>query len=323
MAFFNWNNMGLLLFVMLWALPAMASPLLQRGFFPTANFVLSWQQYLPADIPLEKLNLYTSDTHVMQPGLQLSMAVHAEVIRISTGFRYSYKVSNSRNSVQSVVLLGLDRRAPISEQAGGALFLNMGIRNPYGNAIVWYSRPDVGARVRVVDVVLGSAKFEIPVSEVGVSPGEAVSGMSFESIYLPGIVTAFGRGKGWLVDMRIGSVVPAPFNEYMSGKTLGPVLLAQDMSAMAFSKYMQGLVTESVALGWLTGDVAVKAKAFANSLETATTSEAFPALYQAFHGYLTGFWFGTSDMTSEGKTLMLLNLEYGMQRFPVLPAKVL
>lgn len=302
---------------LLWALPVGASPLSVRGFFPTANFELSWQRYLPADIPLEKLNLYTADTHVMQPGLQLSMTVHAEVVRISTGFQYSYKVSNAKSSVQSIVLIGMDRMAPISAQVGGPVFLNMGIKNPYGNAIVWYSRPDVGARVRVVDVVLGSARVQIPVPEVGVSPGETVSGMSFESVYLPGIVTVFGRGKGWLVDARIGNFVPAPFNEYLSGKTLGPVLLAPDMDAMAFARYMQTLVSEAVALGWLTGDVAARAKTFSKSLDTATGPEAFPALYQAFYGYLTGFWFGTSDMTSEGRALMLLNLEYAMQRFPV------
>ena len=328
MASFSWNSIRryafwILPIVMIWALPVMASPLLQRGFFPTANFALSWQQYLPADIPLAKLNLYTADTRVMQPGLQLTMSVEAEVVRVSTGFRYSYKVSNAKSSVQSLFLFGIARGAPISEQAGGPVFLTMGVKNPYSNAIVWYSRPDVGVKTRMVDVVLGSGRVQIPVPEVGVLPGEEVSGMSFESKHLPGILTVFGRGKGWMVDAKTGGFVPAPFNEYLSGKTLGPVLLSRNIDAMAFSKYMQGLVTESLALGWLTGDVAVKARGFANSLETATTSEAFPALYQSFHGYLTGFWFGTSDMTSEGRSLMLRNLEYAMQRFPVLPPKAL
>jgi hypothetical protein len=305
----------ILLFLWLTGMPALAAQLSQRALFPTANFDLHWQRYL-SEVPLHKINLYTVDRYVMQPGFQLSPEVRAEVLRIPKGFRYSYRLANGKSSVQSWYLFGIARMAPVSAQSGGASFVSMGLKNPYGNAIVWYARPDFGQRTRQVDVVLGNARVQIPVPEVGIAPGEALADLSFESTYLPGIVEAFGRGKGWLVDANIGNFVPAPFNEYLSGKTVGPVQHSLGLDAQGFAAHLGSLVTEAVALGWLTGDLALKSKAFAASLSTEPVS-AHPEIYRAFYGYLTGFWFGTSDMTSEGRSLMLTNLEYAMQRFPV------
>lgn len=294
---------------------AMASSLSQKGFFPTANFTSAWQSYLPADVPVEKLNLYTSNTYVMQPGFQMSVDVYADVVKTEAGFHYTYKLKNAPTSLQTIAVFGLTREAPITAHSGGTLFDVMPSKNPYDNAIGWYPKSDGASKTRIVEMLLGNAGVQIPIVEMGVFPGVMAEGLSVDSLYLPGIVTAFCRGKGWLVKVSYGDFVAAPVNEYVSGKTLGPVLLAQEMDAAAFSKYIQTLVTESISLGWISGGVAVKASALSKGL-SATGAEGDPkTTYKDFNAYLNGFWFGTSEMTSEGRSLLLRNLEYGIQRF--------
>jgi len=294
---------------------AMASPLSQKGFFPTANFTSAWQSYLPADVPIEKLNRYTSPEYVMQPGFQLSADVQATVVKTETGFQYTYTLRNSPASVQSIAVFGLTRAAPIEAHSGGTLFEAMSAKNPYDNAIGWYPRSGINSRTRIVEMLLNNARVQIPVEESGVFPGVTASGMSFRSDYLPGIVPAFCRGKGWLIKVSQGDFVTAPANEYVSGKTLGPVLVAQSMDSSEFARYIQRLVAESVSLGWLSGDVALKSAAMAKNLAGTGATEEPKTTYQAFYDYLNGFWFGTSEMTAEARTLLFLNLEYGMQRF--------
>jgi hypothetical protein len=296
----------------LWVTALTASPLVTKGFFPTANFTQSWQSYLPDDVPMQKVNIYTSPTYVMQPGFQLSASLRAEVVRTKTGFRYTYTVTNAAGSLQALSVLGVDRMAPITAQVPVVRAGLMGAKNPYGNVIGWYPKSAKQARTRVVEMVLGNTQAKIPIVEDGLLPGETLAGLSLESEALPGIVSAFCRGKGWLIKVSQGDFVPEPFNEYVSGKTVGPVLRSQGMDSKAFAGYMRELVGESIALGWLSGDVALKSQSFAKELEI---SESPAMVYKSFYTYLTGFWFGTSEMTSEGQALLLLNLEYGMKQF--------
>lgn len=295
--------------------PAMAGPLSQKGFFPTANFTSAWQSYLPSGVPIEKINLYTSDSYVMQPGFQLAVDVQAEIVKTESGFHYSYTLKNTPESLQSIAVFGITREAPITAHSGGAIFDAMSARNPYGNAIGWYPTSAGVSKTRTLEMLLNNSRVQIPIEESGVFPGMTASGMAFDSDFLPGIVTAFCRGKGWLINVSQGAFITAPVNEHVSGKTLGPVLVAQSMDSSEFAKYIQRLVAESVSLGWLSGEVALTSAVMAKNLAGAGATEAPKMTYKEFHDYLNGFWFGTAEMTAEARTLLSLNLAYGMQRF--------
>ncbi len=304
-----------LLIVLCFALRVDASPLSQRGLFPSESFPVAWQSYLPPDLLLSAVDMEIFEGYVMQPGFQVMPSVRATVTKLETGFRYSYVVTNGAGSLRSLRLFAVEQSTDSHIHVRTPLAKTMGARNPYGNAIGWYLQSKEGPVTRLVALSLDSRQVQIPVSEPGLFPGESVSGLALESTYLPGVVSAFSRGNGWLLRVSSGAFVSAPINDYMSGKTVGPVVGSLAMDELAFSRYMRTLVAESVSLGWLVGDVAVKAVSFSDALASAKTTAERYSLYRSFQTYLTGFWFGTADMTSEGRALLLFNIEYALNRF--------
>lgn len=298
---------------LLWSSNVMASSQLsERSFFPTHNFELAWPTYLPAHATPNAAGIYQTANNLMQPGYFVKAEIQAEVRQDDQGLHYVYTVTNASDSIQPVSLFGIERRAPVYGQKSETLFVPMSLDNPYGY-VVWHVPNTSPTRVRTLSVSVASQSATIPVAEHGLFPKETVTGLGVSSRYLPGIVSAFVRADGWLIDLPTGGFVSAPIHEKVSGKTIGPVLMARGLDAQGFSVYFRGLVEDAIALGWVKGDVAVQSRKFMTALQDPSQDPG--TLYKAFHGYLTGFWFGTADMSSEGKALLVLNAAYAMQQF--------
>lgn len=213
----------------------------------TWNYVVSWQE---GD---ERVRV------VFEPQTKVEVTVATEVSSIaqSNRLKYQYRVLNGEKSKQSLRKLAVEHLSPVSN-AGRSV--PKAPKHWLRAGEYWWSAPLFHYEtVRIPDKPRAWQWFAD--YGHGITPGDSLSIVSFESVSLPGIVNCYGQGQR-KIRLTFPSELPEELSEALypleyfygnsvSGKTVGPVGFPEPFEPVAFTEYIVNLTEESRSLGWI------------------------------------------------------------------------
>ena len=176
---------------------------------------------------------------VLEPANKIEIYVNANVEfnPATQTYRYSYKVTSTKNSLQNVWSFSVECKDSIGS-----------ISSPKGWGAGMYSY------IPVLDWA-GD-----PYHDRVIKPGETVGGFSFQTQGLPGIVKCYAEGYIELFVFsnfesecaeEAGPILPHPIENCVSGNTVGPTAPPEAFEPLSFLDNLISLKEQVYSLGWI------------------------------------------------------------------------
>lgn len=194
-------------------------------------------------------------------GTKVTAIVKANAHREGSDFRYQYSVYNfktSRQGLNTLVVTSKDRVSAITLPDNGwhaVLLTGSGpARIPFAKdkGISWSdSKIREGIPPPPVPQAAGAPS--------GVPPGQSLSGFSFKSLLLPGIVSCYARGWTFIpvthgeAPQEVDSLLLEQTFLYEYGKTVGPVTEPASIDPAKMLNQLRLWTLEARKLGWVNG----------------------------------------------------------------------
>ncbi len=158
-------------------------------------------------------------------------------------YLYSYSVSNSKRARQRLQSLYIENRAPVE--------------NASSPDASWYSSPFTNYLRKQLRVALGWTWSQTKEGRLGIEPGEASSGFSYESADPPAPVVCYVRG--YTEPLRANEDLPEELHAAIDGVawripkglTMGPRKVAQPLDVGRFIQEISEMIDISVRQGWM------------------------------------------------------------------------
>jgi hypothetical protein len=182
------------------------------------------------------------------PHNKIALTSKVNVDQSNNLFQYRFILSNGVTAQQSVwmfdmIIKDLDSLKMVTQPLNWEHFMF-----PKHNKFEWCAVP--------MDTVNG---YIAPIN-----PGQTLSGFSFSSAILPGIVTYYAEGDGPIPHFDEGCATDEPIPGYddltpygpgVVGKTIGPIIVPNSVVPLTFLDTLTSFTIQSRMLGWIKDDV--------------------------------------------------------------------
>jgi hypothetical protein len=252
-----------------------------------------------------------SQDHEIVPHNKIALTQFASLKSSGNAFEYNYVLTNGGSAVQSVwrfelILVQIDSLKVLKAPADWEHFVF-----PKHNTLEWSAIP--------MDTIEG---YIAPIGS-----GQTLSGFSFLSSGLPGIVAYYAEGDGPTPYFDEGQATDEPIPGYddltpygpgVVGRTIGPVLPPSPFVPLNFLDTLTSYTAQSRSLGWIKDQATADKYSgyFASaktSLQQNNASAARSTLQRVLQDANVD---STSNLTSEAYALIRYNTEYLLTQLP-------
>lgn len=218
-------------------------------------------------------------------------------------YLYQYEIENFKTSRQPVRAFRVMMEIPKGTK--------LSIIPPSG-WYFWGPRPSKSA---LNSVFFGADSHGATRPEVYIHPGESLKGFAIEAPGLPGILTAYikGKAKRWTGTEAVE--IPLGLKENSThGKIIGPVPLPEDFRPVDFAAHLESLFAESVQLGWVNDEPEVQPLLETlKSVKTALDKNQIAQARSRISEFLTTLESVSKTekvLTSEATSMLKINAQY-------------
>ncbi len=216
---------------------------------------------------------------------------------------YRYEIQSLRTSRQPVRTFVVGMKVPKGTK--------ISLKNPKD----WYSWEPRPSQHAPNWVNWGTSARGGREPSIYIQPGESLKGFSLQSSGLPGILSAYSRGKRTIregreeVESQLGF-----FENSVQGKVIGPVPIPEVFRPVDFVAHLESLFAESAKLGWVNDEPEVQPLLETlKSVKTALNKNQIARARSRISEFLTTLESVSKTekvLTSEATSMLKINAQY-------------